>query len=72
VISRRQWADFGPPKPIKAIPTAKIETIKLIHFLPFGGLFNTAQMLCQEKFSEKFFRLFSDFSMWELDNRDNA
>jgi len=33
-ISRKQWVDFGPPKPIKVKPTAKIETIKLIHFLP--------------------------------------
>jgi hypothetical protein len=35
VISRRQWADFGPPKPEKTIPIAAIDKIKLTHFISF-------------------------------------
>jgi hypothetical protein len=33
-ISHGQWVGFGPKKPIKIIPTAKIENMKLIHFFP--------------------------------------
>ena len=51
-ISRRQWADFGPPKPIKIKPTAKIENMKLIHFFPqkFYYLLTQPIFPCQAKY----------------------
>jgi hypothetical protein len=33
-ISHGQWVDFGPRKPVKIKPSAKIAKMKLIHFSP--------------------------------------
>jgi hypothetical protein len=35
MISQQQWVDLGIIKPIKVVPTAKIEDMRLIHFPPF-------------------------------------
>jgi hypothetical protein len=35
MISQQRWVDLGIIKPIKVVPTAKIEDTRLIHFPPF-------------------------------------